>query len=101
MNIKYYFYIDIIRSVAIFLVVLLHVSAKFVTAYKNIPIDWWVVSNFYDSFSRQSIPLFLMISGFLILGSYKSDQLKIFVRKRFLKVFIPFIIWSIFYLLWR
>src|SRR3989338_6228729 len=98
---KYYFYVDVIRSVAIFLVVLLHVSAPFVTAFRRIPLNQWLVANFYDSISNQSVPLFLMISGFLILSRYKSDQLKMFVKKRFLKVFIPFIIWSVFYLFWR
>ena len=82
---KYYFYVDVIRSVAIFLVVLLHVSAPFVTAFRRIPLNQWLVANFYDSISNQSVPLFLMISGFLILSRYKSDQLKMFVKKRFLK----------------
>ncbi len=98
---KYHFYIDSLRALAIFLIVLIHVSANYVEAYKNVPFGSWLSGDLFDSFSRLGIPLFLMISGFLLLTNYQEDKIKIFIKKRFLKVFVPFLIWSAFYFFWR
>src|SRR3972149_12259082 len=98
---KYYFYIALLRVLAVFLIVLIHVSAPYVTSYGKISFDHWLSGNFFDSFSRLGIPIFLMISGFLLLTNYQEDKIKIFIKKRFLKVFVPFLIWSVFYLFWR
>ena len=96
-----HFYIDAIRSYAIFLIVLLHVSADYVEVYKNIPFGHWLSGNLFDSFSQIGVPLFLMISGFLLLTNYHEENVRIFFKKRFLKVFVPFLIWSAFYFFWR
>jgi surface polysaccharide O-acyltransferase-like enzyme len=56
----------------------------------------WVAANFYDSISRMGVPLFFMVSGSLLLG--KLEPFWLFLRKRFVKVGIPTLFWSIFYL---
>ena len=56
----------------------------------------WLFSNLVDVFGRCAVPLFLMVSGYLLLR--KSNSLKHGYFKRLLKVGIPLLAWSIIYL---
>jgi surface polysaccharide O-acyltransferase-like enzyme len=89
MNLNY----DIIRLFATILVITIHVAGP---GFENFHENWTIV-NFYDSFSRVAVPLFLMLSGALMLE--KEYSLKLFFNKRFNKVLIPFIFWSIIFTL--
>ena len=91
------YWIDLVRLVAVFQVVLIHLS--FVIFFKEeVSSPNWRAANFYDSFSRMGVPLFFMASGVLLLG--KREPVADFFRKRFVKVGIPTLFWSIAYLLW-
>jgi surface polysaccharide O-acyltransferase-like enzyme len=91
------YWIDLVRVVAVFQVVLIHLS--YVIFFKEDVVSAnWRAANFYDSFSRMGVPLFFMASGVLLLG--KRESLADFFRKRFVKVGIPTLFWSIAYLLW-
>jgi surface polysaccharide O-acyltransferase-like enzyme len=91
------YWIDLVRVVAVFQVVLVHLS--YVIFFKeDVASANWLAANFYDSFSRMGVPLFFMASGVLLLG--KTEPLPVFFRKRFTKVGIPTLFWSIAYLLW-
>jgi len=93
----HYYWIDLIRVVAVFQVILVHLS--YVIFFKDELLSpTWVAANFYDSFSRMGVPLFFMVSGYLLLG--KSEPITDFFRKRFMKVGIPTLFWSVAYLLW-
>ncbi|MFH1855693.1 MAG: acyltransferase family protein [Candidatus Omnitrophota bacterium] len=86
---------DTVRACAIFAVVLLHSASPLTYRYNEIPhLDWWV-SNIYDSFARICVPLFVILSGSLLLG--KEESYKIFFKKRF-KIVVPFISFGIFYI---
>jgi len=85
--------LDFIRLVAILMVISIHVSAKGFASMTN---HWWAV-NFYESLSRFSVPLFLMVTGALLLGKETT------VRKtgnRMWRVGLPLIVWSVAYLYW-
>jgi len=91
------YWIDLIRVVAVFQVVLVHLS--YVIFFKEDVLSAnWQAANFYDSLSRMGVPLFFMASGVVLLG--KSEPVLDFFRKRFVKVGIPTLFWSIAYLLW-
>jgi surface polysaccharide O-acyltransferase-like enzyme len=93
----HHYWIDLIRVVAVFQVVLIHLS--YVIFFKeDLFSPNWQAANFYDSFSRMGVPLFFMASGSLLLG--KRESLVDFFRKRFLKVGVPTLFWSVAYLLW-
>jgi surface polysaccharide O-acyltransferase-like enzyme len=85
---------DLLRILACFLVVVIHVSGADVLACGQ---NWWA-GNIYDSFARPSVPTFFMISGAMLLP--KSEPLLLFFRKRLLKVIPPLVGWSGFYLWW-
>jgi len=84
-------WVDLVRVVGAFLVVMAHVSYR-----GGGPA---LISSFYFILSRVAVPLFFMVSGFLLLG--KEESYGDFFRKRALKVLIPFLIWSVIYLLWK
>lgn len=90
---------DPARVIAIFTVVLLHVS---VAAVKVEPgtFEWWV-GNFYDSFSRWCVPVLVMISGYLLLDPARHEGTRTFYRKRAARILIPLLFWTAFYLAWR
>lgn len=86
------------RIVAIFAVVMLHVAAYPVLNAELGSQTWWV-ANVYDSALRWCVPIFVMISGALLLEP-RPEGLKTFYRKRASRVLLPLIFWSAFYLLW-
>ncbi len=90
-------WVDLIRVVAVFQVVLVHLS--YPIFYKgDLPPSAWAAANFYDSLSRMGVPLFFMVSGALLLG--KREPMRAFLWRRFVKVGLPALFWSVFYLLW-
>lgn len=78
-------FLDAIRVCACFLVILLHVSA---IHFYNLS-EYWNIFLFYDSISRMCVPLFFMLSGFLLLDSDISSLSK-FYYKRYSRLVIPF-----------
>jgi surface polysaccharide O-acyltransferase-like enzyme len=92
-------WIDFVRILASFLVVLLHSSASLLDKYnEHLWASWWV-GNIYDSIARICVPLFFMLSGYLLLG--REEPIQVFFRKRLGKVFIPFIVWSLIFVFWN
>jgi surface polysaccharide O-acyltransferase-like enzyme len=53
----------------------------------------WV--NNYGSFMRACVPLFVMISGYLLLPIKEAPE--VFYKKRFTRLLIPFLFWSAMY----
>lgn len=94
---KRYFGIDLIRVVACFLVMQTHAgeiyyiedNGDLIRNEKNI----W--PGIFNSLARVCVPLFVMISGYLLLPM-KTDY-SIFLKKRFTRVSFPFIAFCIFY----
>lgn len=86
---------DLIRAVAISLVVALHISANAFSAFG----DYWHMYLIYDSLTRSCVPIFFMISGALLLK--KNEPALVFYKKRLSKILIPLIFWSYIYLLYR
>lgn len=92
-------WLDNSRIIAIFAVVFLHVAAYAVIGSDIGTASWWV-GNLYDSLVRWCIPVFVMISGALLLDPSKKEDLTTFYIKRFSRILIPIIFWSVFFLLW-
>jgi len=88
-------WVDIIRIVAIIAVVAIHVEDSFIFLWNKIPYtDWWA-SNIYNGFIRFPVPLFIILSGYLLLD--KQEDKSTFFSKRFAKVVFPLVIWSMIY----
>lgn len=84
-NRPHFAFIDLIRVCACFLVILLHVSAiQFESFFPA-----WPTPLVYDSIARMAVPLFFMISGFLLLDE-PVLPLASFYYKRYARILIPF-----------
>ena len=93
------FWIDLIRVIASLGVIVIHVAADVITEWGAVPQGWWWTTHLYDSLVRGCVPVFIMVSGALLLPS--QETLAEFFRKRFHRVMIPFLVWTVIYLLWK
>jgi surface polysaccharide O-acyltransferase-like enzyme len=89
-------YADLLRVIATFVIVILHVSGS---SWHNVPVSGfeWKVFNFYDSMARFSVPVFVMISGMFLLDNKKSLTLKKLYSKNILRIVTSFIFWYCYY----
>ncbi len=96
--------VDLIRTVAIVLVILLHASIEpnpKVDFMSPQGVELWWASNVYDSIGRMCIPLFVMLTGALLLQPSKVDEpLGVFFKKRWRRIGIPVIFWNIVFFVW-
>lgn len=86
---------DFIRILSCFMVVFGHLSTQI---WFNYPPDsyTWTILNFFLTFARPSIPLFVMISGYLFLKKEKLDY-KTLWTKNILHLLVVYIVWVLFY----
>ncbi len=96
MSYKNYKYIDYLRVFSIFMVMLLHCICDYYANIANAGKTLWYIIGYANELSRVGVPLFFMISGYLLLNKDITD-IKAFYKKRFLKIGIPFILYDIFY----
>jgi len=94
-----YLWPDCMRIIAISIVLLLHAAAPLLYQWNRIPEVWWHIGNIYDSATRMGVPLFLLLSGALLLKK-KEGHLE-FYRKRFMKIAGPFLFWITVFIVWR
>ncbi len=92
-------WIDTLRALAIIAVVTVHVSIPVIIKYLTINHMYWWVGNIFDSCSRFCVPVFAMITGALLLP--RPFDLKTYFNKRISRVLIPFIIWTVIYIIYN
>ena len=93
--------LDFLRIIATFAVVWLHVSAEVVVTNPGLRnVEWWY-GNVADSLSRWCVPVFVMISGGLLLSQPDKPKLFEFYRHRAAKVLPPLLFWTVFYIGFR
>lgn len=88
------FWLDVLRVFATVAVVFLHVSAEVVTSITDTASFSWWAANLYDSVVRWAVPVFVMISGALLLGHSHQESLAQFYRKRSNRIIIPLVFWT-------
>jgi surface polysaccharide O-acyltransferase-like enzyme len=90
-------WIDLLRLFSVFAVVGLHAAVPVVLGFGKISgIDWWS-GNIIDSSFRWSVPLFVMISGALLLNHKRQESFASFCRKKIMRILIPLLFWSAVY----
>ncbi len=85
---------------AIFSVVFLHVAAALVTETTFASRTWWY-GNVYDALVRWCVPVFVMISGALLLDSRKVEDSVTFYRRRAGRLLLPLVAWTVLFLFWN
>ena len=93
--------VDIIRTVAIVSIILLHATADLTVPQMNqFEIIRWTINDVYQSIGRIGVPLFAMLSGALLLQPGKRDTLTVFFNKRWARIGLPWIFWGAFFFTW-
>lgn len=90
---------DVVRIAAIFSVVMIHVSIQHLIRIKKFGIPDWRTCNNYDAAVRMAVPLFFMLTGYLLLS--RREPLGVFFWKRMRKLVVPLVMWSLFYIAWE
>lgn len=91
-------WIDWMRTAACFMVILVHCTEPFYlggsgSLILNQADAFW--SSFFDSFVRACVPLFIVASSYLQFPlHYTTGE---FVRRRAVRILIPFVIWTLVY----
>lgn len=107
-------FLDYLRIFACFLVMVVHASENFYgvsgasdmagpQSYLASEADrLWV--SLYDGFSRMSVPLFIIVSAYLLMPMSEEQTSWQFLKRRFLRILPPFFVFMILYstlpLLW-
>ena len=87
---------DRLRGFATLMMITVHVSGPISEHFKPYDTFWWWTSNVWDSICRPSVPLFVMLSGWLLFQ--KKYEIGSFFKKRFTRVVVPGIVWGVIYL---
>ena len=97
-------YLDFLRCLAIFLVIVLHSMMYIVANPTYYQTASWYLCILQNSFNRVGVPLFFMISGYLMLSRPSTEQVGPFYRKNLPKLLLPLVVWNLIYYLvsvWR
>ncbi len=89
---------DILRAISMIMVITIHVSNVYSRSFGMIGNGSFILSLFFNTISRISVPIFLMISGALLLD--RDFNFKKY-RKRLIKYFFIIVLWDIIYLVWE
>ena len=91
-------YHDLLRILASFAVICIHVCAGSATWAKhqfNTPI--WTYLNLFNSLSRFAVPVFVMLSGSFMIEKYEEGSLKKLYSKNIFRLICSFVFWSAVY----
>lgn len=90
-------WLDVIRGVAMLMVIGVHcIDPFYISPAMRIQPEYTHWAAIYGSLLRPSVPLFVMMSGLLLLP-VTSQPLGAFYKKRIYRVLFPFLIWSVLY----
>ena len=88
-------WINNIRLVALYAVIILHCSAPLLMQFGKVPqTDWWA-ADILNALSRFGVPVFVMVTGALLL--HREYDTVDFLKKRITRVVVPFLFWSLIY----
>ncbi|WP_428327455.1 acyltransferase [Mucilaginibacter sp.] len=93
-----FFYFDVLRALAIVAVVVLHNSVDTIDNFGKVSNFDWLSAAVYNGLTRFCVPLFVLMSGSLLLNKNKESTVKELFSKRLPKLLIPLVVWSIVYI---
>jgi surface polysaccharide O-acyltransferase-like enzyme len=93
--------VDLIRALAIVGVIFLHATNDLTPdSMSQLEVVRWITVDVYQSFARIAVPLFVMLSGALLLQPSKNESLTAFFKKRWERIGLPFFFWGALYFVW-
>ena len=86
-------WLDFLRVLACIAVIILHITEDRINNYA-VGTNKWLFLSIYDSLSRFAVPVFVMISGALLLDRSRKWDLRRFYTKNFVRIIASFIFWG-------
>lgn len=90
-------WIELLRTISIFSVILIHTSSAGVNNAEILNTGNWMGYNFYASVTRFGVCCFTMISGYLMLSPQKETNIRRIYSHNIKRMVTSFIAWSFFY----
>ena len=90
-------YYDASRITALFMITMIHVSAYVVIFFPNVANKEWLVGNIFNGLGRAGVPLFIMLSGALLLNEDKPCEPKRFYKTHLLPMASLTVLWLVLY----
>lgn len=88
---------DVLRVMALFFVILHHAAAYLIINFKTAPGNEYLISNMVQFIVFAGVPIFVLLSGALLLNEDKKFDTKTFYKESFLFLVLLTIGWTIFY----
>ncbi len=87
-------WIDLLKVIAVFMMIAVHCTDNVTPAERS---ETWynLWGSIYGSLMRPAIPLFVMVTGVLLLPI--KMEITTFYRKRLMRLVVPFLVWSLLY----
>lgn len=92
-------YLDVLRIVACFAVIIIH-STTLIHDSSLMSTRGWSVAVLLNSLCRWAVPIFFLVSGLNLLNYRERYSTRVFLKKRFFKIVLPFLFWDLFYFFW-
>jgi len=89
-------WINNLRLIALYAVIILHSTAPLLMQYGKVPASNWWMADFLNATVRFAVPVFVMITGALLL--HREYEIGSFLKKRLGRVVVPFLFWSLVYI---
>jgi len=93
--------LDILRIISGLFVVLIHVTDPFILFEEYAGGLSWVIIFAANVFARVAVPLFILISGYLLLRPEKVENYKEFYKRRLNRIGVPVVFWIAFFFVWQ
>lgn len=86
---------DVVRCLAIIFVICIHSMGIIDAAIAegSVGLGVKLIGGILNSVIHSGVPLFLMLSGALLLG--KMEPIKLFFLKRLKRILVPFFVWNL------
>jgi len=89
-------WISNLRLIALYAVIVLHCTSPLIMQFGKVSTADWLTADFLNALVRFAVPVFVMITGALML--HREYGLGDFFKKRLTRVVIPFLFWSLVYI---
>jgi surface polysaccharide O-acyltransferase-like enzyme len=84
-----------LKAAAILVVVFFHSGLGVYDEMTRLSRPVWGLFNLFNAFARTAVPVFLMVSGRLYLGSTREESAVTFLTRKIPRLLVPFAVWSI------
>lgn len=94
---QHIYYFDYLRILSLCSVIFMHTASVPLRGVRNLS---WMFLNLGSSLAFTAVPLFMMMSGYLLLSDEKTLNITLLFRRRLPRLVIPFAFWNIAATVW-